>query len=289
MNEPLHSAALTRWLNDATRGLPANIAGAVRREFESHYLDAVEAHCLEGLPPDEAARAALSELGDAAEVDAELRATYPSRIRLVTAMLACILYPLTLMLTSWTEATFGAYSAQMVIDAVSVLVIVYALATFIRLLGFDTARLTRPAALVIAGLVLNMFDRQIFFLIFHQLPLVGPNDAVFWNTSSVLPFLMNLVFIGSDILTSLAVLWLGLRMLRLPERLFGLQRPAACLLLVTAVIGLLVVGGLLLADMTLAGIFSTLGYAAVTIELAVMILAFFRAAFRPSGVPLKAA
>ncbi len=289
MNEPPSPDTLVRWLNDATRGLPANIAWAVRRELESHYLDAFDAHCQEGMPPDEAARAALAELGDAAEVDAQLRAAHPSRTRLVIAMLACLLYPLALILMPWTESTFGSTIALLAQDAVSVLVIAYVLVTFVSLLGFDTARLARPAALVVAGLVLNLLDRQIFYVIFHQLPLVGPNDTVFWDTSSALPFLMNLVFLVSDVLTSLAVLWLGLRMLRLPERLFGLQRPAAYLLVVTAIIGLLVVSALLVPDVFLAGLFSTLGYAAVTIELAVMILAFFRAAFRPSSMPLKAA
>ncbi len=289
MNDPFLYPELNRWLNDATRGLPANIAGAVRGEIECHYLDAVKAHCLEGMPPEEAARLALTDLGDAAEVDDGLRAAHPSRSRLVAAMLACTLYPLALMLMSWIEATFGVYSAMMVQDAVSVLVLVYVLATFVRLLGFDTVRLARPAALVIGGLVLNMFDRQFFYLIFHQMPLIGSGNVVFWNTSSVLAILLNVIFLASDILTSLAVFWLGLRMLGLPERLFGLQHPAAYLLLVSAVIGLAVVCGLLLSDMFLAGIFSTLGYAAVTMELAVMILVFFRAAFRPSGAPLKAA
>ena len=201
MNEPPFSNALARWLNDATRGLPANIAGAVRGEMESHYLDAFNDHCLEGMPPDEAARLALSELGDAAEVDADLRATHPSRTRLVTAMLACLLYPLALVLMPWTEATFGEYSALMVQDAVSVLVLVFVLATFVRLLGFDTVRLARPAALVIGGLVLNMFDRQIFYLIFHQMPLIGPGDVFFWDTSSALAILLNVIFLTSDILT----------------------------------------------------------------------------------------
>ncbi len=289
MNEPFLYPELNRWLNDATRGLPANIAGAVRGEIECHYLDAVKAHCLEGMPPEEAARLALTELGDAAEVDDGLRAIRPSRPRLVAAMLACTLYPLALMLMSWIEATFGAYSAMMVQDAVSVLVLVYVLATFVRLLGFDTAKLALPTALVIGGLVLNMFDRQIFYLIFHQMPLIGSGNVVFWDTSSALAILLNDIFLTSDILTSLAVLWLGLRLARLPERLFGLQHSAAYLLIACAVVGLAVIGALLLSDMFLAGLFSTLGYAVVTIELAVMILVFFRAAFRPSGVPLKAA
>ncbi len=289
MKEPPSPDTLVRWLNDATRGLPANIAWAAHREIESHYLDAVDAHCQEGLPPDEAALAALSELGDAGEVNERLRAAYPSRTRLVIAILACMLYPLALILMPSIEVTFGANIALLAQDAVSVFAIAYVLATFVSLLGFDTARLARPTSLVIAGMALNLFDRQIFYVIFHQLPLVGPNDTVFWDTSSALPVLLNLVFLGSNVLTSLAVLWLGLRMLRQPERLFGLQRPAACLLLLAAIIGLLVVGALLLPDVFLAGIFSVLGYAAVTIELAVMILAFFRAAFRPSSVPLKVA
>jgi hypothetical protein len=286
---PPLSDLLTRWLNDATRGLPANIAEIVRGELQNHYLDACETHAREGLPPDEAARLALAELGDAAEVDAGLRSAHISRARLVAAMLACALYPLSLALMPRMEAILGNYFALMIQDVVSVLVLVYVISTFIQLLGFDKARLRMPAGLLIAGIVINVFDRLIFFALFHQLPLIGPGDSVYWNTASGLSILMDCIFLGSELLTALATLWLGLRLLRLPERLFGLQRPTALLMLATTPVDLAVMGALLFKSMLLAGLFSVTGYAVITILLALLILIFFRAAFRPTAVPLKTA
>ena len=288
-NTPSLSDLLTRWLNDATRGLPANIAKVARDELQNHYLDTYEAHAREGLPSDKAARLALAELGNASEVDAELRSTHISRTRLITAMLACAFYPLALVLMPQTEAILGDYFAMMIQDVVSVLVLVYVLMTFIQLLGFDTARLVRPAAAGDCRDRTEVFDRLVFYALFQQLPLIGPDSTVYWNTSSGVSIFMDWVFLGSELLTALGVLWLGPRLLRQPERLFGLQHPAALLMLVNAPIGLAVVGTLLLKNMLLAGLVSVFGYAVVTILLALLILIFFRAAFRPTGMPLKAA
>jgi hypothetical protein len=288
-NTPPLTDQLTRWLNDATRGLPANIAEIVRGELQNHYLDAYDAHKQQGLPEAEAARLALTELGDAAEVDAGLRSAHISRRRLVVAMLACALYPLSLALMTWTEGILGDYFALMIQDAISVLVLVYVIVTFIQLLGFDRARLRRPATLLTAGIVLNVFDRLIFFALFQTLPLIGPDDTVYWNTASGLSIAMDWIFLGSEVLTALAVFWLGSRLLRLPERLFRLQRPAALLMLANGPIGLAVVVTLLFKNMLLAGLVSVIGYTVITILMALLILVFFRAAFRPTEVPLKTA
>lgn len=283
------SAAVNRWLNEATRGLPANIAALTRAELHSHYLDGLDAHLRAGLAPDEAAQAALAALGSAAEVDNGLRSTHPSRTHLVIAMLACLFYPMAVFAAARFEADLGPYGMLMIQDAASVLSLTYIIITFVRLLGFDTPRLARPILIVLGAVVLNIFDRLVFYAIFRQLPLIGPDGGVFWDSASPLSIAMDWVFLGSEVLAALGVIWLGMRLLRLPERLFGLQRAAAWLLLANAPMLLSIVIALLAFNMELAGWISALADVTLTILLALMLLIFFRAAFRPTDVPLKVA
>lgn len=92
------NAELARWLDEATRGLPAAAAAQVRTELSDHYADALDDYAARGKAPSEAHRAALDDLGCAASVRAGLREIYlaPRRYRL--AMAAALIFPLAIIL-----------------------------------------------------------------------------------------------------------------------------------------------------------------------------------------------
>jgi hypothetical protein len=80
---------------------------------------------------------------------------------------------------------------------------------------------------------------------------------------------------------------LGWRLYRIAEPLYGLLRPISILLMLVCPIGAGVAISLLLGSMIFASYFTVLGYVLVTLLMAVMILAFFRAAFRRPNEPFQ--
>ncbi len=288
MNERLNYTAWIAWLDAATKNLPANLAGVTRGELEAHYLDACEAYQREGLAPEQAAAKALADLGDASLTAAGLRAAHLSRGQALLAMLACLVYPAVLVSLPSIYAALGENGAYLVQDGVNAIALIFILLTFIRLVGFGAAHLANPGRLLIAGILLELVDRAACVAVYGHLPLFGPGDALTWHTGSALALGMDWAFVGSQLLIAAGAAWMGYRLLRMEDALFGLQKAAGSLLLLTGPIGLMVAAAILDGSEMYASLFSVLGYAVVTLLLALMLLIFFRAAFRAEGLPMQA-
>jgi hypothetical protein len=278
-----------QWLQIATRSLPAHISNVVRGELAAHYQDACEAHQRDGLPRDEAQRAALADLGSPLMVNDGLRAAHLSRGHALAAMLACMGYPLLLMVYPNLAAVMGEMVSYLFQDVLNTLMLVFVLATFVRLIGFNTQQLHRPVGLVMASLLLGTVVRITFFSIFQRLPLVGPGELVVWETGSTLGMLLDGGFIAAELLSAGACAWLGWRLYSIEESLYGLLRSISILLMLVCPIGLGLAVSLLLGSMAAATYFSIMGYVLVTLLMAILILTFFRAAFRSPAEPFQAA
>jgi hypothetical protein len=63
MSAPIKS--LPEWLTTATENLSAPAKERIKQEIESHFEQAMESHCAEGLTEPQAQARALTELGDA--------------------------------------------------------------------------------------------------------------------------------------------------------------------------------------------------------------------------------
>lgn len=276
------------WLQMATRTLPAHIQNLIQGELEDHYQDACAAHRQAGLEPDAARRAALADLGDPAAVNQGLRATYLSRGQALAAMLAAITYPFVLLALPALTAALGKTATYLLQDLLSTVLLVFILTTFIRLLGANTHRLERPAWILMGALLLGTVTRLVSFTVFGRMPLVGPDEEVIWRSGPALGMLLDAGFVIAEGLAAGASAWLGWRLFGMEERLYGLLRPVSILLMLVGPVGSGVALSLLLSSMTGAYLFSVLGYTLVTILLAVMILVFFRAAFRGAGHTLIA-
>jgi hypothetical protein len=268
-----------QWLMAATRGLPVHIAAVVRGELTAHYQDALEAHCQVGMTREEAHQAALAELGDANEVADGMRVAHLSRQRSLAGMLAGLCYPILIVLMPTFAQLFGEEGGYLVQDVLNSIVLIFILGTFIRLIGFNPARLERPGGLLMVAIALGTVSRLAAMVILGNLPLASAGDALVWDNHSLVGILIDGAFIGAEALTAGACFWLGVRLYRSEEKMFGLLPPLSVLLMLVCPIGLGVSVSLVLGSMLAAEIFSILGYMLVTTLLAVMIYIFYRAAF----------
>jgi hypothetical protein len=276
------------WLEVATRNLPAHIVNEIRSELASHYLDAFDAHQHDGLTPGEAQRAAVADLGSAIFVNDSLITMHISRNHTLAAMLACMGYPLLLIVFPQLTRFIGEMASYLLQDLINTILLVYVLSTFVRLISSNRDQLYRPVVWLIASLLLGTVVRLSFYSIFHQLPLIGTGVEVVWETGSALGMILDGGFIAAEMLSAGACAWLGWRLYRIEEPLYGLLRPISVLLMLICPVGAGVAISLLLGSMILASYFSILGYVLVTLLMAIMILTFFRAAFRRPNEPFLA-
>jgi hypothetical protein len=277
-----------QWLEVATRNLPAHLVNGIRSELAAHYQDAFEAHQRDGLTPGEAQRAAVADLGSAVSVNDSLITMHISRNHALAAMLACMGYPLLLIVFPQLTRFMGEMVSYLFHDLFNTILLVYILATFVRLIRFNRDRLYRPVGWLMVSLLLGTVVRLSFYTIFHRLPLVGTGVEVVWETGSALGMILDVGFIAAEILSAVACAWLGWRLFRSGESLYGLLRPISILLMLVCPIGAGVASSLLLGSMVLASYFTVLGYVVVTLLIAIMILTFFRAAFRRPNEPSQA-
>lgn len=275
------------WLRLATRDLPAHLSGVVQEELHGHYRDAYEAHLESGATAEHAHQSALSDLGNPVIVNRDLLEVYISRQHSLIAMLACISYLLMLLAIPTLSAFFGEMLGYLIHDVINTFILIFILLAFVRLIGFHTRTLKHPARLLIGSLVLGTVVRQVYFYAFHQLPLIGAGGGVHWRSGSFLGITLDTGFILAELISSVACAWLALRLHQLNSPFYGLLRPIGALFLTICLAGVGVVLPLFLGSLVLATLFSALGYTLVTILLAVLILAFFRASFRPSREPFK--
>lgn len=276
------------WLKVATRNLPAHMVNEIRSELDAHYHDALDAHQHNGLTSGEAQRAAVADLGSAMFVNDSLITMHVSRNHTVAAMLACMGYPLLLMVFPKLTGFMGEMISYLFQDLLNTILLVYVLATFVRLIRSNRRQLYRPVGWLMASLLLGTVVRLSFYSIYHRLPLIGTGAEVVWETGSALGMMLDGGFIVAELLSAVACAWLGWRLFRIKESLYGLLRPISVLMMLVCPIGAGVAVSLLLGSMIFASYFTVLGYVLVTLLMAIMILTFFRAAFRRPNKPLQA-
>ena len=114
------SQDLVRWLNTATRGLPAETKAQIRGEIEAHYQDALQAHLAGGKSMEVARRAALADLGQADETGCDLREIHLADRWYIAAMVIGLLFPAIMWLAFTLEGVIqplnlGAPVAQAII------------------------------------------------------------------------------------------------------------------------------------------------------------------------------
>jgi|GEM_PF-1351924 hypothetical protein len=276
-----------QWLEVATRNLPAHIVNEIRSELAAHYQDAFDTHRHDGLTPGEAQQAAVAELGNAMLVNDSLITMHISRNHTLAAMLACMGYPLLLIVFPQLTSFMGEMVSYLFQDLFNTILLVYVLATFVRLISFNRDRLYRPVGWLMASLLLGTVVRLFFYSIFHRLPLIGTGVEIVWETGSVPGMILDGGFIAAEMLSAGACAWLGWRLYRIEEPLYGLLRPISILLMLICPVGAGVAISLLLGSMIFASYFSILGYVLVTLLMAIMILTFYRTTFRRSNEPFQ--
>lgn len=288
MTRIISPSTFEQWLEVATHNLPAHIVNGIRSELAAHYQDAFDAHQHDGLTADETQRAAVADLGSARLVNDDLIMMHISRNHTLAAMLACMGYPLLLMVFPQLTGFMGKMVSYLFQDLLNTILLVYVLATFVRLIPSNRRPLYRPVGSLMASLLLGTVVRLSFFSIYHRLPLIGTGAEVVWETGSAQGLILDGGFIAAELLSAGACAWLGWRLYRIKESLYGLLRPISVLIMLVCPIGAGVAVSLLLGSMIFASYFTVLGYVLVTLLMAIMILTFFRAAFRRPIKPLQA-
>jgi hypothetical protein len=276
-----------QWLQTATSSLPAHIQAVIQSEFENHFQDACEAHQTNGQGPQEAQRNALAELGSPLVVSEHLLATHVSKRQSLETIIACAGYIVMLFLFPNLVDVIGDLGSYVIQDVFSTFMLSFILTVFIRLIGFNTAKLYFPAQLMIISLILGTVVRLGYFFIFHRLPFVGQAGGISWETDTGLGLILDTGFLLAEFLTAIASGWLGWRLYQMKQGLYGLLGPIGILfMLVCPFAGGLVIS-LLLGSLIAASVFTMLGYLAVTILLAGLVLVFSRAAFRQRTCPFS--
>ncbi len=91
MNPRASQDDLTRWLDQATGSLRPEQAAPIRAELAAHFEDAVDDWMAQGLPPEDASRRALGDLGDPYAASCGFNDTHRGRQRYLVGMLASLL------------------------------------------------------------------------------------------------------------------------------------------------------------------------------------------------------
>ena len=276
-----------QWLQTATSNLPAHIQAVIQSEFENHFQDACEAHQTNGQGPQEAQRNALADLGSPLVVSEHLLATHVSKRQSLETIIACAGYIVMLLLFPKLMDVIGDLGSYVIQDVFSTFMLSFILTVFIRLIGFNIAKLYFPARLMIVSLILGTIVRLGYFFIFNRLPFVGQAGGISWETDAGLGLILDTGFLLAEFLTAIASGWLGWRLYQMKQGLYGLLGPIGILfMLVCPFAGGLAIS-LLLDSLVAASVFTMLGYLTVTILLAGLVLAFFRSAFRQRTRPFS--
>lgn len=171
MNES--NPSLKDWIQAATAGLPPSAVEKFRAEIEDHAAEARRKHIEQGMPPDEADRAALSGLGDAAQVARTFRDAHFSRRAYSRGMIAVLVYTLIFASTIvvfqiWLSSSYDPLVAEAFLESwqiagpvfhlVSVVALVFGADAVIVFLNeqYDT-NISRRWRIVVTALILLVF------------------------------------------------------------------------------------------------------------------------------------
>jgi len=296
---------LVRWLNLATRGLPADVAASVRAEFEAHYEDALLEHQSRGLNDFEAHRHALAELGDAREAARALHDTHLAERRYLKAALASIAPSIALLVVVFMGQAAGDrvtepsdfFDATIWLGFLTFFAVAYVLRVFKVLLSgqFNVYQIDRPVALVTIGLLIVtamslasrvLFDRQVAVLVNDPMIVEMPLRI----TAGVsLENIVNIFNVAGILTLGLGWLWLSDRLVMIEDRTYGLLKPLRYLLLISG-FGIISSGIASLLGLTNANYLALMVLAVVGVcKYAAWTLLFFRAAYRGSNRPIQTA
>lgn len=221
-------AELDRWLDAATRGLPAPAAARVRAELSDHYADALEDYAARGRTPAEARRAALRDLGCAESVRAGLRELYlaPRRYRL--AMAAALVFPLAVVLNG--AGLLAGAAGEALYALATLLPTLYILRAFQTLLAnrfhVHTPRIMFAAALGLCAMSLPRVAASLY---------VGFTESI---GGGYLSQVAVKGLAGLDAAAILGTLITGAALIALCDALFRADKPSAALRLF-GVVGIL--------------------------------------------------
>ncbi|GAB4514367.1 MAG: hypothetical protein OHK0046_16370 [Anaerolineae bacterium] len=251
----------TQWLHTATRRLPPDIREEVRAEFRAHYEDALETYLEDGLTPEMAHEAALTDLGDAGAAAQALLAIHQAQAHYLRAAFASMA-PSLLMLGGLLIFTvfFGVFTALLgthdmrllfetlifgVLWVGLALISIYSnhivLKSLKQLTGVYGYKVDLPARLIIWGMLALVIPMIITALVpingltYPRIMILNDPLSYYYlhfNTTSLGVYAMALYAGGFIGVVGLGWLLLGLRLDRHRACYFGLSLPmsAMCVL-----------------------------------------------------------
>jgi len=279
---------LTRWLEMATRGLSPATKEQVRAEIEAHYADAVGDYQAQGKTIAEAHQAALADLGDAPATARALRGTHQAKWRYVKAVAISLAVLLILPLLPVIYNISGSEKLASIVLRLtllfSTLYVLYSLKVLLRL---DVRPVDRSISFVIWCVIIADGARVLFWLLFNQPAITETAARSWWLAAPFLVKVLDLAALGGEFASGIALFLLGLDLMKVKNRLYGLRMPL-CLLLMA--VGCMEVGFItaIMAEAYLAAeLLSAFGFLSIILTFALTSLLFFRAAYRGAAPPLR--
>ncbi len=279
---------LARWLEAATKGLPAAAQAVVRAEIEAHYADAVGDHRAAGQTAEEAHRAAMADLGDVRATARALRDTHLARQRYMKAMIVSLIATFLFLLLPALYAVPGVAVLASIVLRVSLPVAVfYTFYSLKLLLGFDARSVDRPIAILVWSAVVFNAACALIWILFNQAPAIESGERSLWAAAPLAERALDLIAFGGEVVTDvgLFLLWLGLMKIKNP--VYGLLSPLRFFLLAVGCADLGFLIAIALEAHLPAMLLGPLASLLLIFVFALMSLLFFRAAYRRSAPPLR--
>lgn len=275
------------WRKVATQNLPYHLNLSITNELSCHYQDAYQSYLSKGLSSEKAIETALADLGDPSIVNKQFLTTFISRRRLFGTIAACASYFFVLLIFPILMKLMGDLVSYVVQDFFSTLVLIFILSSFIRLIGIKIHSLHRPSGLLMVSLMLGTIIRFGFLFFFNTLPFSGSDPVFSLGTNSMTETIWHAGFVVIELLAGFASTWLGWRLFRINQSLYGLLPTIRIVFVLIGFFAAGVAVSLVLNSIVAASLFSALGYSMVTILLSLMILLFYRASFWKSDYQIK--
>ncbi len=279
---------LARWLETATKGLPAAAQQVVRAEIEAHYADAVSDHRAAGKTAEEAHRAAMADLGDVRATARALRDTHLARQRYARAAMLSLAVLAAFTLARTLNDIIGSWVlTSVIVRGCFVLSALYALYSFKVLLQLDSRFIERPISVVAWSLVVFNGTCVLFWVLFNQPTVNEIGTRSPWVAAPFFQKALDLTSLGGELATGVGSLLLGLGFAKAKNPLHGLRIPLCFLLLVLGCAEVGYIAGLIF-EVRLAIILGAVSSSLVAyLTFALIALLFFRAAYPRSLPPLR--
>ncbi len=288
MTTPPIAEDLARWLETATKGLPATAQAVVRAEIEAHYADAVSDHRAAGKTAEEAHRAAMADLGDVQATARALRDTHQARQRYMKAMAVSLVATFCFLLLPVLYGIPGfAGLASIVLRVTLPAAVFYTFYSLRLLFGFESRSVDRPIAVLVWSAVVFNAACALIWLLFNQPPAIESGERSLWAAAPPVEHALDLVAFGGEVVTDIGLflIWLGLMKIRNP--VYGLLSPLRFMLLTVGCLDLGFLIAIAFEANLPAMLLGPLASLALILVFALMSLIFFRAAYRRAAPPLR--